>query len=160
MTATAHALVAGAIATTFPDPFTAGTLAFLSHFVMDSIPHWDIGTNWRGRPRRITGALAIAETAVGISAGFLFFSSRAPTLTLLLAIALSLLPDWMETPWYIFFARQNKPKPGKNAGAWERLTYGIYKTENMFHAKLQDPLLGIATQVIAVVFFLQLLEIF
>ena len=159
MTATAHALVAGAIATRFPDPIAAGLLAFVSHFVMDSIPHWDIGTNWRERPRHVTGSWAIAETVIGISAGTLFFASRAPTLTLLVAIVLSLLPDWIEAPWYMFFARQDKKEPGARAGAWERLTYVIYKAENMFHTKLQHPFLGVATQVVTVVFFLQLLEI-
>ena len=157
MTATAHALVAGAIASRFTDPATAGTIAFLSHFVMDSIPHWDIGTNWRERPRSVTGTWAIGETLCGMLLAFLLFSSRAPAVTLAVAIFFSLLPDWLEVPWYIFFAKQNKKEPGKNAGQWEKLAYGVYKTENIFHAKLQFPW-GVITQIATVLFFFLLLS--
>jgi hypothetical protein len=156
MTATAHALVAGAIATQFPDPQTAATLAFLSHFVMDSIPHWDIGTNWRERPRSKTGALAIVETSVGIALAIAVFSSRAPMPALLAAIVFALLPDWLEVPYYVLFAKQNKKQPEKNAGFWEKLTYRVYKTENFFHAKAQFPL-GVITQIVTVLFFFLLL---
>lgn len=156
MTATAHALVAGAIATKFTDPQTAAGLAFLSHFVMDSIPHWDIGTNWRERPRSKTGAFAIAETTIGILIAIAVFSSRAPVPTLLAAIVFALLPDWLEVPYYILFARQNKKQPAKTAGFWEQLTYRIYKTENFFHAKAEYPL-GVITQVVTVLFFFFLL---
>ncbi len=156
MTATAHALVAGAIATKFTDPQTAAALAFFSHFVMDSIPHWDVGTNWRERTRSKTGAFAIAETAIGILVAVALFSSRAPMATLLVAIVFALLPDWLEVPYYVFFARQNKEKPAKTAGFWEKLTYGIYKTENFFHTKAEYPL-GVITQVVTVLFFFFLL---
>lgn len=157
MTATAHALVAGAIATKFTDPQTAAGLAFVSHFVMDSIPHWDIGTNWRERPRSKTGAFAIAETTLGIVVTIAVFSSRAPMPTLLAAIIFALLPDWLEVPYYILFARQNKKQPAKTAGFWETLTYRVYKTENFFHAKAESPLLGMLTQIVTVCFFFLLL---
>ncbi len=157
MTATAHALVAGAIASKIPDPATAATLAFTSHFIMDCVPHWDIGTNWRSRPKAATGLFAIIETLLGITIAYVVFGGKVSTIPLTSAIVASLIPDWLETPWYIFFAHQKKKEPTKNAGIWERFTYGVYKLENTLHAKAQFPF-GVVTQIITVAFFLLLLS--
>ena len=157
MTATAHAIVAGAIAAKFPDPLTCSTLAFMSHFVMDTVPHWDIGTNWRNRPKRATALFALAETALGITVAYAIFAGKVDILPLSLAIAAALIPDWLETPWYIFFAHQKKRKPSTDAGAWERLSFMVYRIENIFHAKARFPE-GLATQIATVVFFVILLR--
>ncbi|MBI4064865.1 hypothetical protein HY409_00645 [Candidatus Gottesmanbacteria bacterium] len=157
MTATAHALVAGAIASKFPDPVTAASLSLLSHFIMDTVPHWDIGTSWRNRSKRVTGLLAILETVVGIGIAFFVFKSTVALPILALSIFFSLLPDWLETPWYIFFAHQKKHTPPSSASVAEQMAYAIYKTENLFHAKTSYPL-GLVTQIVTVVFFLLLLK--
>lgn len=157
MTATAHALVAGAIATKFTDPATASLLALTSHFIMDAVPHWDVGTNWRLRHKNTTGLLAIIETLIGILIAYYFFGNRAAFPLLSLSIFFSLLPDWLETPWYIFFAHQKKREPAKNAGFFEKLSFRIYKTENAFHTKAQFPF-GVITQIATVAFFLILLQ--
>lgn len=157
MTATAHALVAGAIASKFPDPLTASSLAFTSHFIMDAIPHWDMGTHWRLRGKFTTGVLAIGETILGITVAYLVFGGKVGLPLLAIAVFLSLLPDWLETPWYIFFASATHNKPKKNASFWERLTYRVYKLENVFHAKANFPF-GLLTQIITVVFFFALLK--
>lgn len=156
MTSTAHALVAGAIASRFSDPVTASLLALVSHYVMDSVPHWDFGTNWRSRPKHKTGMFAVIETLFGISLSYLLFGQYLSLPLWALTTIMSLLPDWLETPWYIFFAHQKKQEPGAGAGITERIAYAFYKLPNIFHAKAQLPL-GIATQVITVVFFLVLL---
>ncbi len=157
MTATAHALVSGAIAATIPNPTLAIPLAFVSHFVMDAVPHWDFGTNWRSRAKAKTGAIATVDTILGFSLAYLLFGGKVESIPLLLAVIAGNLPDWMEAPYYIFFARQDKKQPAKNAGFWERVTYKIYKIENVFHAKAQAPF-GIITQVVTVGFFLLLLK--
>lgn len=157
MTATAHALVAGALASRFPDPATAGLLAFVSHFVMDSIPHWDIGTNWRQREKKTTGVLAIGETILGCTLAYFLFKGNVSLPVLAVAVAAALLPDWLETPWYIFFARHQKHVPGKRASWIEKLSFALYKTPNIFHSKTELPL-GILTQVATVLFFLILLK--
>lgn len=156
MTATAHALVAGALATKFGDPITVTVLALTSHYVMDSIPHWDFGTNWRSRPKRLTGALAIGETVVGISLSYMWFGTHAPLMNWGLAVFASVLPDWLETPWYIFFAHHKKVSPDSRAGIFEQIAYAFYKIPNVFHSKAQLPL-GLLTQIITVGFFLTLL---
>lgn len=153
MTATAHALVAGAIASRFSDPLTASLLSLASHFIMDSIPHWDFGTNWRDRPKHKTGAFAVMETTLGIALSYYFFGARLPLGLWALSVFFALIPDWLETPWYIFFASQTKHGPGTNAGILERMAYGFYKLPNIFHSKAQLPL-GLVTQVATVTFFL------
>lgn len=157
MTATAHALVSGAIASRFTDPATASLLALTSHFVMDSIPHWDFGTNWRDRPKHKTGMFAIVETTVGVAVSYYFFGRHLPLVLWASAVFFSLIPDWLETPWYIFFAHQKKHGPSNHAGVLERVAFAFYKIPNVFHSKAQLPL-GVITQVATVAFFLFLLK--
>jgi hypothetical protein len=157
MTSTAHALVGAAIASRLQNPTLAVPLAFFSHFVLDSIPHWDFGTNWRHRSKFATGIFAIADTLVGITVAYFAFMAKVPTIPLLAAIIIAVMPDWLEAPWYIFFASPTKTEPSKNDGFFAHLTYGIYKLENRFHSKAQAPF-GIITQIITVIFFLVLLK--
>lgn len=152
MTATAHALVAGAIARSVPDTITASFLAFGSHYIMDCIPHWDFGTNWRGRPKTTTGVLAIADTITAFTVAYILFVGKVGVVPVAIVTAASLLPDWLETPWYIFYAHQKKHEPGPRAGLLERLCYLVYKIPNAFHAKAQFPL-GLLTQIATVAFF-------
>lgn len=157
MTATAHALVSAAIARAVPNPYMAIPLAITSHFIMDAVPHWDIGADWRSRSKTMTGVLAIAETILGITLAYFLFRGKVETPLLLSTIIAGELPDWLEAPWYIFFAHKNKSGVSKKAGFWERLTYRIYHRENMVHAKADLPY-GLITQIATVAFFLLLLK--
>lgn len=157
MTATAHALVAGAIASRLTDPFVASIFAFGSHYIMDSIPHWDFGTNWRVRPKATTGILAIADTVTAFTVAYILFAGKVGVVPITIVTIASLLPDWLETPWYILFAHQKKHEPGPRAGIAERLAYLVYKIPNAFHAKAQFPL-GLFTQIATVAFFWILLK--
>lgn len=157
MTATAHALVAGAIASQVSDPVLAVLLSFASHFIMDAVPHWDMGTNWRKRTKFTTGLLALADTIVGITVTYFLFSGKVALLPLASCILAAELPDWLETPWYIWFAHQDKHEPELKAGFLEKLTYKIYRLENVFHTKAQFPF-GAFTQIATVAFFLALLK--
>ena len=156
MTATAHAIVAGAIYQAIPNPTISIPLAFVSHFIMDAVPHWDIGTSWRSRSKKTTGIFAISDTVLGITLAYFLFQGKGDGLSLLLTLIASEIPDWLEAPWYIFFARHDSHKPGSRAGFWEKLSYRIYRTENVFHTKAGYPF-GVITQVATVVFFLLLL---
>lgn len=157
MTATVHAIVAGAIAAKFPDPLVSVPLAFTSHFILDTIPHWDFGTNWRSRSKSATGLFAIADTLIGITVSYFIFGGKVAFIPLMAAILASVVPDWLEAPWYILFATAKKQEPGKNAGLGEKLSYRVYRTENFFHTKTQFPF-GVLTQVAATLFFLALLS--
>ncbi len=157
MLATVHALVGGAIANKITDPVTGTFLIVASHFIMDSIPHWDFGTHWRKRSKYITGVISIADTIIGITVAYMAFGGKVATPYLLFAIILSVAPDWLETPWYIFFANAKKHKPAKTAGFLEKLTFSIYKLESIFHSKAKFPF-GFLTQLATLVFFLVLLQ--
>jgi hypothetical protein len=157
MTATAHALVSAAIASSVQHPSLALPLAFCSHFVMDVIPHWDFGTHWRTRSKKATGAIAIADTILGFSLAYFLFMGKVDPTVLILAMIAGNLPDWLEAPYYIFFAKQTKKTPTEEASWLEKLTYRIYKIENIFHTKAEYPF-GLWTQVATVAFFIVLLS--
>lgn len=153
MTSTAHALVGAVIAVHFQNLALAAPLALTSHFMMDSIPHWDFGTDWRSRPKQATAAYAIAETLFGMSLAWYLFRNSAPAVVLAVCIIVALLPDWLEAPWYIFFAHQKQHGTSKHAGIIEKISYAFYKVPNVFHTKAKLPF-GIITQVVTVAFFL------
>lgn len=157
MTATAHALVSGAIVASVHNPLLALSLVLASHFLMDAVPHWDFGTNWRARSKWSTGAIAIFDTLMGFTLAYFVFGGKVAIPILFLAVALGNLPDWLEAPYYIFFAKNDKKEPNKNCSFWEKFTYKIYKLENVFHSKAQAPF-GIYTQFAVVAFFLLLLH--
>ena len=156
MTATAHALVSAAIARAVPNPYLAIPLAITSHFIMDAVPHWDIGADWRTRSKIMTGALAIGETVLGITLTYFLFRGKVETPLLLSTMFAGELPDWLEAPWYIFFANKHKNGTSKKAGFWERVSYRIYHRENIFHSKADLPF-GALTQIATVAFFIVLL---
>lgn len=158
MTATAHALVSGAIVTAVPDPTISLPLVFASHFIMDAVPHWDFGTNWRSRSKSSTGVIAILDTIIGFTVTYFVFGGKVELPILALAVIVGNLPDWLEAPYYMFFAKQNKRELSKEAGFWERITYRIYKIENVFHTKATFPF-GLYTQIATVAFFLLLLSV-
>lgn len=157
MTATAHALVGAAIASRFPDPIIAPILSLFSHFVLDSIPHWDFGTNWANRAKWLTGTLAIIETMIGLTLAYFLFAQKAPLPTLVLSIIASELPDWLEAPWFIFFVKGKTEHVTDKRGILPTTFHTIYKYTNLFHTRAQLPF-GLITQVATVLFFLFLLS--
>lgn len=141
MTAIAHALIGASIAVKVPYPAAAGLTSIVTHVLCDAIPHWDLGTNWRMRPKLITGFWAIMETILAITGVYWLFSSLAPNQsTLMISIVASLLPDWLETPYYLM-----PNHPG--------VFYQIYQFQSRIHARLKLPE-GVITQIIVVALFL------
>jgi hypothetical protein len=157
MTATAHTLVAGAIAAKIGNPVLAPTLAFASHFILDSIPHWDFGANWRMRSKLDTGVFAIIDTIVGFGLAYLIYGSKTNFLLLTVCLVLSVLPDWLEAPWYIFFADPKRVGPRPHASFMEKVCYSFYKLTNRAHSKASYPW-GVVSQILTVTFFLLLLK--
>jgi len=157
MMATAHMLVAGAIATRMTDPVLASSMALASHFMLDSIPHWDFGTNWRKRTKAATGIFASIDMIIGFIIAYLLFHGRVPSLVLIPSLIFSVLPDWLEAPWYIFFANPNHVGPKEHASLLERLAFRCYKTTNVAHSKIPFPW-GFISQILTVSFFLLLLK--
>lgn len=153
MLATSHAIVGAAIANRFDAPIVSFPLILISHFILDAIPHWDIGTNWKNRSKTLTGILAIAETILGITVAYFLYSGKVEPLYLLTAIGISELPDWLEAPWYIFFAKAHEQKTGSNNSIWKKILYVISEAEAKFHTRAQLPW-GFITQVVVVLLVL------
>lgn len=142
MTALSHALIGAAIAAKIPHPELAAGVAVATHLICDAVPHWDLGTNWRLRPKAITGILAICETLLAILVSYWLFSRFVPSQMVLgVAIVFSLIPDWLEAPYFIL-----QPHPPK-------IFYYIYKGQSLMHERLQAPL-GVITQIVVVAAFL------
>ena len=87
----------------------------------------------------------------------LMFWLGVGAVTLAFAVFFSELPDWLEVPWYLWFAKQDKHGPSKNAGVFEVLAFQIKQFFNRFHTKASFPF-GVITQVVTVIFFYFLLS--
>lgn len=100
MTLTTHAFVGAAIGTLTVNPIGGFFLGFLSHFVIDAIPHGHyplisfLRSNDPSVPysRRALVAIAI-DGIVATVAGTLLFLSAAPLLVVLCAVFGGMLPD-------------------------------------------------------------------
>lgn len=111
MLATSHALTGAVILKIIPDPRIAFPLAFLSHFALDLVPHWDFITNQSRKNNSLTLAqdskrtrlafLAALDTLFGFTLTFWLFQDLNPTL-LFGAIVFSQLPDWLEMPYFFW----------------------------------------------------------
>ncbi len=79
MTATAHALAGAVIATKISNPFIGLPLAFLSHFILDTIPHWDFGTNWQRKSKLRLVSESVLDVIAGILIVYFLFSPLVPS---------------------------------------------------------------------------------
>jgi hypothetical protein len=113
MTLTTHALVGAAAASFFPaHPYAAFAAGFVSHFVIDALPHWDeAGTMLRSLqgegPDRTNRDMTIGkdfisdisylgfESLVGLLAAvFIFYAwLHVPLAIVLIGVVAGLLPD-------------------------------------------------------------------
>lgn len=152
MLETTHALIAGSIAIKISNPVAAPLLGLFSHYLLDSFPHWDLGTDWRTRPKTATGVYAIADTLIGFTLAYFLFHAKVQINHLFLTVFFSMLPDFLEAPWYIFFANLYKKKPSSKANFFEKFVYRVYSYQALFHNKAPFPV-GLLTQGLAVVFF-------
>ena len=157
MMATTHAIVGVTIAKAVPDPILAGVLIVTSHYLMDLIPHWDFGTDWKSRSKGATGVLAAIDTLMAYLIVWIIFSSQLPLLTILVAASLADLPDWLEAPYFILMA--SKEGHHKASGGTFGLWLGkIHKfQEDYIHTKANFTQ-GVLTQIVTVIFFYLLLH--
>jgi hypothetical protein len=105
MLSTPHLLTGAAIVLTVPQPELSLPLAFLSHFVLDAIPHTEPGTFLSQTrteptvPSKIEMKWAALDFFVGfLILGFLFLRSKNPFL--LYGGFLAVLPDFIDNVPY------------------------------------------------------------
>lgn len=104
MTATGHAIVGAAIATQVTNPLLALPLAFLSHYVCDKLPHWDVMTDDK-KPKK----LVIIESAIDVFLSvflvwliFFYFLKFTDPILIFAGAFMAQLPDWFEVPYNVF----------------------------------------------------------
>lgn len=131
MTATAHALVGGALAAAIPNPLLGISLALLSHPLLDMIPHWDEGWGWRKKEKLRLFAECTIDLSAGIIATFVLFGDGVPAWYLLACIGAAVLWDVLEAPYLIlnwhfppfnFFYKLQSGIQGKAALPWGIVT--------------------------------------
>ena len=114
MLETPHVAVGVAIAAKFPDPWVAIPLAFLSHFALDKVPHWNphlyTETQKSGHPSEKSTIIASVDIALAFILGSAFAYKALPdTKMALLILACSLasvFSDVIKYPYYYFHFRQ------------------------------------------------------
>lgn len=73
MTATAHALVGGAVAASIHNPALGLTISFASHPFLDMVPHWDFGWGWRKKSKLLLFVEAAGDLILGFVLAYLIF---------------------------------------------------------------------------------------
>jgi hypothetical protein len=115
MLETPHVAIGAAIATKIPNPLIAIPLAFVSHFVMEKVPHWNphivTETKKFGRPTKRSITVIIVDATIALTLGTYFASRVLPdynhAAVILLSCFASVLPDLIEFP-YFFMGTRNK----------------------------------------------------
>ena len=102
MTATAHALIGGAIAASVSNPSLGLPLAALSHPIVDMIPHWDFGWGWKKKTKIKLFIQSSFDLIFGITITFLIFGRYTDNLYLISAIFLSEVWDILQMPYLLW----------------------------------------------------------
>lgn len=146
MTATAHALVGGAIAYSFQNPALGIPLSILSHPVLDVIPHWDFGWGWREKTKLKLFCEASLDLTVGVVASYAVFGQFINIYYFLACVLGSVLWDVLEIPYWFF--------------NWRFAPFStIYNIQHHIQGKARLPW-GILTQVVTVGLFIIILQSF
>ena len=109
MLETPHAIVAASIAVKIGNPYLAIPLSFISHFVLDEVPHWNPHiTSKTGDVKVIdpkSFKLILADSILALVSGIYIAASVLPdtrkALLILVCCFVAVLPDLVEAP-YIF----------------------------------------------------------
>lgn len=148
MTATGHALVATLLIAKFPDPLVSLPLAFVSHFALDVVPHWDAGTHHHGKTKEKLFFEAGADVVLSVILSYVlyYYIGGQEYGILLLGIFLSQLPDWLTAPYFILHMKSPLV-------SWSKQ---MYKLQHKINNRLDKPW-GIVTQITTVVLLYVLL---
>lgn len=146
MTATAHALVGGAIAYSVQNPALGIPLSLLSHPVLDMIPHWDFGWGWRKKTKLKLFCEASLDLTVGIVASYAVFGQFINIYYFLACVLGSILWDLLEIPYWFF--------------NWRFFPFStLHSIQHHIQGRAKLPW-GILTQVVTVGIFIIILQSF
>lgn len=119
MIATAHSLVGGAVAASVSDPILGITISTISHPLLDMVPHWDFGRNWKKQDRFTFIAKSLGDLFIGyILAYLIFYNANIPMWYFWACVLLSsgwdpatgpyMLFNWKFPPFSWLYHFQNK----------------------------------------------------
>lgn len=146
MTATAHAIVGGAIAASIPNPSLGITLATVSHPLLDLIPHWDFGWGWKSKTKLRLFTQAVVDLSLGTTLAYLIFGQYVDFTYFLACIFASEVWDILEVPYWFLNWR------------FPPFSY-FYNVQSKLQGKAKLPW-GVFTQVVAVSFIILILQTF
>lgn len=147
MTATAHALVGGAIAASIQNPALGLPISLISHPILDMVPHWDFGWGWKKKTKFALFVESLSDLVFGILLSFvLFFPFSHNFWYFSLCIILAELPDLAMMPYLLW--HWNFPP-----FSW------AYKIQAGHQGKAKLPW-GILNQVVSVILIVVFLQIF
>ncbi|MBI2022907.1 hypothetical protein HYS97_03610 [Candidatus Daviesbacteria bacterium] len=147
MTATAHALVGGAIAASVKDPVLGITLSALSHPLLDLIPHWDFGWGWKKKSKLTLFVQASFDLILGVVLAYIFFGQGVNPWYFLACVFVSEVWDILEAPYW-FFNWRFPPF------SW------IYNIQSKFQGRTKTMGMGILTQVVTISLLVLILQTF
>ncbi len=146
MTATAHALVGGAIASSISNPALGITLALASHPLLDFIPHWDFGWGWRNKNKAFFLAESVFDLTLGVVLAYLIFGQNVNLLYFFTVIFAALSLDILQTPYW--FLKWKFPP-----FSW------VYQIQSKMNTKASNFSWGVFNQVVAVLGVILVLRI-
>lgn len=147
MTATAHALVGGALAASSLNPALVIPLSAVSHPLLDLIPHWDFARNWMQKPKIKLFVESSADLVVGFILSYLIFGRNVNFFYFTVVILVSEMWDMAEAPYW--FLHWRFPP-----FSW------IYQFQHKMQGRAKAFPWGILTQVVAVLGIIYLLNFF
>lgn len=101
MTATAHAIIGGAIAAAVPNPTIGISLAAISHPIVDLIPHWDFGFGWKKKTKKLLFLQSFGDLIFGVGVTYLIFGGSVNNIYLFACIFMSLSWDFLQAPYWL-----------------------------------------------------------
>lgn len=144
MTATAHALIGGAIAASIQNPPLGIILSAATHPIVDLIPHWDFGWGWRKKKKLTLFLEASFDLAVGVILAYFIFGLNVNLWYFLSCILASIMWDVMEAPYLLL--------------GWKVPPFSwVYNVQHKMQGKAKLPW-GILTQATTVIAFVLILE--
>lgn len=147
MTATAHALIGGAIASSISNPAIALPLSAISHPLVDLIPHWDVGRDWRKKKKIELFLEASADLVGGFIISYLIFGRNIDFWYFFAVIFVAEVWDIIESPYWFF--DWNFPP-----FSW------VYQIQHRMQGRASFLPWGFLTQVVTVGLVIWILQIF
>lgn len=108
MLETPHVAIGMAIAKAVPNPLISIPLIFVSHLILDTVPHWNphLNTETKKYGHLTNKTFAIIEIDLALATILTFYFAKSDSF-LYIAAFIAMLPDLIEGPYY-FWGYKNK----------------------------------------------------